>query len=154
MWWIPVSRCAIAASLAERTRAGASARRRVALRAAARRAAGGADVAGAGREHLRAARVAERRVGGLRLRDARGLHDRQLGRRLGLDGGDYLLDRRAELLGRLGRGGLLAFVDRPDAERLALLDGQVVEREPAEHVIHERGCEPDVRVVGHPAGLE
>src|SRR3989304_1183232 len=60
----------------------------------------------------------------------------------------------AGLPGPPRRRGRLAFVDRADTQRLALLCRQVVQRQTPEHVVHERGREPHVRAVRHPGWLE
>ena len=66
--------------------------------------------------------------------------------------------RLAELfLGRQVRPGLdltSPLGGGVDAELGSLLEGQVVQRQPPEDVVHDRLRHPDVRVVGQASGLE
>src|SRR5262245_2426002 len=115
-----------------------------ALAAPSGRAAAGADVAGSGRLHLRAARVAERRVQDSPARRLawHDVRDRdQLDRRLRRPA-----DRRLRVL--------LALLDALDPEPGPLVGRKVLQGELAEHVVHQGRREPDVRILRDARGLE
>ena len=137
--------------------------------AAARAAAAGAGEARTGAHHRHAALHAQRGVG--RPDDAarRRVVDRchRRGARLHLVG--EVAGRRHRLgverhLGAArghGQGllharqrGLQALADREDRELGALVGGEVLHRQAPEQVVHHRGGEADLRVVGHPRRLE
>src|SRR5680860_1908892 len=112
--------------------------------AAARGAAAGADVAGAGALHLDAAGVAHGRVA-VEVVDRHGPVDGQDG--LPLDVNHRALGyRRTD--GRPPRSGRIAAIEharallhRVDAQLMALVRGQVLDGEAAEDVVHDRAGE-------------